>query len=140
MAKVFLGGTCSGSKWRADLIRMLDTKRIGYFDPVVSEWNAEAQAREIRERKTCEYVLYWITPEIKGVYSIAEVIDDSNKRPTGTLFGFDVISDIDPDLKLSIELVKSLAAVGKMVERNGGRWFKTLSEVSEYLNERNHCA
>jgi len=134
MAKVFLGGTCAGSKWREDLIRMLDTKRIGYFDPVVPDWNAEAQAREVKERETCDYRLYWITPEMKGVYSIAEVVDDSNKRPTGTLFGFDVISTVDPAVSMPIEQVKSLAAVGKMVVRNGGRWFKTLAEVAKYLN------
>jgi len=138
MAKVFLGGTLGGSKWREELIRML---KIGYFNPDLGDpslWTEKAQQKEAKARETCEYRLFWFTPEIKGVFAIAELIDESNKRPTGTLFGFDVISTIDPELKLSLELVKSLAAVGRMVERNGGRWFKTLSEVATYLNERNH--
>ena len=135
MAKVFMGGTCGESVWRQDLVRMLKPG-AGYFDPVVEEWNEEAMKNEIKARETYEYVLYWITPEIRGVYSIAEVVDDSNKRPHKTLFGFEVDSCTTPGLKLDIQLVKSLTAVGKMVELNGGRWFRQLFEVAEYLNKQ----
>ena len=37
--KVFLGGTCNGSKWRNELIPSLN---VDYFDPVVEDWNEEA--------------------------------------------------------------------------------------------------
>ena len=135
MSRIFLGGTHSGNPWRSELIRMLDEKKVGYFDPIVKDWNTEARIIELRERKTCEFVLYWITPEINGVYSIAEVIDDSNKRPLRTMYGFDVVSTIDSDLKLSDAMVKSLSAVGGMVVRNGGRWFRQLFEVADFLNK-----
>lgn len=66
--KVFLGGTCAGWKWRDEL-------------QLVKNWSEEDRLREVHERETSDYVLYGITNGIKGVYSIAEVVDDSNKRP-----------------------------------------------------------
>jgi GH15 family glucan-1,4-alpha-glucosidase len=42
-------------------------------------------AEELRQRETCDICLYVITPKMTGVYSIAEVIDDSNKRPNKTV-------------------------------------------------------
>ena len=123
--KVFLGGTCVKSTWRDELIPMLE---IDYFNPVVSEWNEEAQKQEVKERKECNFVLYVITSEMEGVYSIAEVIDDSNKRPNTTILCV-LYKGFDDKQK------KSLQAVEKMVEENKGMVFKTLKEVADYLNK-----
>lgn len=128
MKKVFLGGTTNNSDWRDTLIKKL---KIDYFNPVVSDWNEEAQKKEIKERKNCDYVLYVITPKMEGVYSIAEVIDDSNKRPNKTIFCY--LLD-DNGKEFSKHQIKSLDMVGKMVEENGGRWFKSLGEISDFLN------
>lgn len=128
MKKVFLGGTTNNSNWREDLIKDL---KLDYFNPVVKDWNEKAQEREIHERKTCDFVLYVITPKIEGFYSIAEVIDDSNKRPEKTIFAYILQDD---DKEFTKHQIKSLDMVGKMVKENGGRWFKTLSEVADYLN------
>ena len=73
--KVFLGGTCNQSTWRKHLIPLLE---IDYFNPVVEVWNDGAYQKELDERANCDYCLYVITTKMKGVYSIAEVIDDSN--------------------------------------------------------------
>ena len=81
--KVFLGGTTNETDWRDNLIPMLN---IDYFNPVVKDWNEKAQAEEIKQRKECDYVLYVITPKMLGVFAIAEVTDDSNKRPSKTVF------------------------------------------------------
>lgn len=81
--RVFLGGTCNESTWRDDLIPLL---LCDYFNPVVDDWTPECQAEEIRQRETCDFVLYTLTPRMTGVYSVAEVVDDSNKRPGRTLF------------------------------------------------------
>ena len=83
MIKVFLGGTCNESKWREMLISRL---KIDYFNPVVDDWTPECMEEELKQRKLCDYVLYVITPLMTGVYSIAEVIDDSNKQPEKTIF------------------------------------------------------
>jgi len=128
MKKVFLGGTTNNSNWRDKLIKKL---KIDYFNPVVNDWNEEAQKEEIKQRKNCDYVLYVITPKMEGVYSIAEVIDDSNKRPEKTIFAYLLEDD---SKEFSKHQVKSLDMVGKMVEENGGKWFKSLEEISDYLN------
>ena len=128
MKKVFLGGTCNNSIWRESLIPFL---KIKYFNPVVDDWTPECQKEELKQREICDYCLYTITPEMKGVYSIAEVIDDSNKRPEKTIFC--VLKHGTNDYFDKAQL-KSLNAVGKMVERNGGKYFKDLNSVVEYLN------
>jgi hypothetical protein len=128
MKKVFLGGTTNNSDWRDKLIKDL---KIDYFNPVVKDWNEEAQKREISERKNCDFVLYVITPKMEGVYSIAEVIDDSNKRPEKTILAY--LTE-DDGKEFTKHQIKSLDMVGKMVKENGGKWFKTLNEVADYLN------
>ena len=93
--KVFLGGTCNDSKWRDQLIPKL---QIDYFNPVVADWTKECRKKEIQERKDADIVLYVVTPRMIGVYSIAEVVDDSNKRPGKTLFCV-LPEDVDDDLQ-----------------------------------------
>jgi len=127
--KVFLGGTCADSTWRDELIPKLKVK---YFNPVVDDWTEEDQKEEIKQRKICDYVLYVITPKMEGVYSIAEVVDDSNKRPEKTVFCY-----LKEDKKeFSKAQIKSLDMVGKMISENGGQWCKSLDEVASYLNYR----
>lgn len=132
MVRVFLGGTCNGSTWRDKLIEKLkDNSNINLIDPRVDDWNEEAQQRELEERRTCDYCLYVITPMMTGVYSIAEVIDDSNKRPNKTLFCY--ISE-DRGYVFSEGQKRSLYNVKKMVDRNGGNTFDSLEEVADFLN------
>ncbi len=131
MKKVFLGGTTNNSDWRDKLIKKLD---INYFNPVVKDWNEKAQEEEIKQRKNCDYVLYVITPKMEGVYSIAEVVDDSNKRPEKTIFCY-LLEDEGKEFKE--HQIKSLDMVGKMVKENKAKWFKSLNEISEYLNYNN---
>lgn len=128
--KVFLGGTCNNSKWRDELIPLL---KIDYFNPIVDDWNEEAQVEERRQREICDFVLYTITPKMKGVYSIAEVIDDSNKRPERTVF---CVLETDEDSEFEEGQIKSLNQVGEMVTRNGGQVFNSLQDVANYLNNK----
>ena len=126
--KVFLGGTCKGSKWRDDLIPKLN---IRYFNPVVEEWTEECKIREIREREECDFCLYTITPLMTGVYSIFEVADDSNKRPHKTIF---CLLEKDNGEKFNKQQLNSLKEVANGVVRNGGKVFFNLNDVAEYLN------
>lgn len=127
--KVFLGGTCNDSIWRETIIPFL---KIDYFNPVVDDWNEEAQKRELEEREICDYLLYVITPEMKGVYSIAEAVDDSNKRPEKTIF---CVLNHGPSGLFDKAQMKSLDAVGRLIERNGGKYLKDLNSVVDYLNK-----
>jgi len=126
--KVFLGGTCNESTWRDDLIPMLE---INYFNPVVEDWTAKCMEREVHERRICDFVLYVITPKMTGVYSVAEVVDDSNKRPDKTIF---VVLKVDDNQEFSISQQKSLMAVSGMIRRNGSNVFDTLEQVADYMN------
>ncbi len=128
MRQVFLGGTTNNSDWREKLI---DKLRINYFNPVVDDWNDAAQKNEIKQRYISDYVLYVITPKMIGVYSIAEVVEDSIKRPDKTIFCYLLEDD---DLKFNEHQIKSLDMVGKMIESNGAKWFKSLTEIANYLN------
>ena len=129
MKKVFLGGTCNNSKWREELIKLL---KIDYYNPVVPDWTPECMAEEIKQRKLCDYCLYVITPKMTGVYSIAEVIDDSNKKPEKTIFC--VLADDESKLFDKGQL-KSLDSVGRMVNGNGGRFFTNLQDVANFVNK-----
>jgi hypothetical protein len=126
--RVFLGGTCNGSTWRNELIPMLD---VDYFNPVVEDWTPDCQAEELRQRKTCDMILYTITSQMAGVYSIAEVVDDSNKRPGQTILcllldGFDTAQ------------TKSLKAVGNLVAGNGITVVTSLQCAATIINARCH--
>lgn len=129
MKTVFLGGTCNGSRWRDALIPLL-TNALPY-NPVVPDWTPECQAEEIRQRETSDYCLYVITPKMLGVYSIAEVVDDSNKRPEKTLF---LVLPTDGEDVFTAEQLKSLTQTGKLVAANGGRVFATQQELVDFLN------
>ena len=126
--KVFLGGTCNNSTWRDQLIPKLN---IRYFNPVVSDWTPDCQKEELRQRKICDKCLYVITPRMKGAYSVAEVVDDSNKQPKDTVL---CILKQDGSIGFDIGQWKSLQMVRNMVHNNGAMVCNTLDEVANYLN------
>ena len=131
--RVFLGGTCNESTWREVLKPLLT---IEYFDPVVPDWTEEAYKQELKEREDCDFCLYVITPKMTGVYSIAEVIDDSNKRPKKTVFAF---MDKDDDVEFDKGQLKSLNKVAVMVNQNGGiaieAAIQNLQPIADILNK-----
>lgn len=131
--KVFLGGTVDSS-WRDEFILMLKNIGVDYFNPIVENWDDEAHKKEIHERKHCDYVLYVITAKMMGVYSIAEVVDDSNKRPEKTLFC--VLEEHEEPIVFLENQLKSLDMVAQIICGNGARVFSSLYEVAEYLKKR----
>jgi hypothetical protein len=130
MKKVFLGGTCNGSKWRDALIKNL---KISYFQPQQEGWTPEMMQEEIKQREECDFCLYVITPKMEGFYSVAEVVDDSNKRPGKTIFSF-LLKD-EGEI-FSEHQKKSLEQTAKMVKDNGARFFSTFEEIADYLNNQ----
>lgn len=130
--KVFLGGTCNDSTWRNYLISRL---RIDYFNPVVEDWTPECQQEEERQKnEECDIHLYVITPKIKGVFSIAEVIESA--MTPGKLCLFCILPKEDGDNTLfTDEMTKSLLAVRNMVLKHGGKTFTNLTAVLQYLSD-----
>jgi hypothetical protein len=131
MIKVFLGGTCNDSNWRDVLMPMLLNRDIEYFNPVVDDWTDDCQAEEERQKELCTIQLYVITPKMKGVFSIAEVVDSSNKHPLGTIL---VVLEQDDELKFNKGQMMSLNAVKKMVKNNGASVFDTLEQIANAIS------
>ncbi len=110
-SKVFLGGTCNGDVWRDYLITMI---QVDYFNPVVEDWTEECQKIEKYEKdQKCDVHLYVITNKMKGVFSIAEVMDSLHTH------GRKVIFHVIPDGFDKFQL-KSLEAVVDLVKKGGG--------------------
>ena len=126
--EVFLGGTCNDSKWREELIQLLE---CNYFNPVVEDWNEEAQQLEIEKRETCDYVLYVITPKMTGVYSIAELTYDACISPNKTIFCY---LTIDEENIFEEHQIKSLEMTKKLIEKCNANVFENLNEVANFLN------
>ena len=130
--KIFLGGTCNNSKWRQKLIPILKQNNIEYFNPVVQDWTPQCQKEQIKQRTVCDYVLYVITPKMIGVYSIAQVVDDSNKRPQKTLF---MIIKKDGKDQFTEGQIKSLMCVKQMIVRNGATYCKKFDEIIDKVGK-----
>lgn len=111
VSRIFLGGTFNNSTWRDTLI---DGLKTDHFNPVVEDWTEECQAVEMDEKSNkCNVHLYVITKEMKGVFSIAEVIDSCHNDKVTTLLhitreGFDKAQ------------LKSLDAVAELAMLRGG--------------------
>ena len=131
MKKVFLGGTCNGSSWREELIPML---KCEYFNPVVKDWTPECQEEERRQKVICDCQLYVITARMRGVFSIAEVVDSSNKAPENTILCIITEDNYDGHSFFDFEK-KSLNAVKELVKSNGAYVFDSLEEVAEFINK-----
>lgn len=117
--RIFLGGTCANTTWREELIPELTKIGFNYFNPVVDDWTPEAQKNEEYEKEnSCKIHLYVITKEMKGVFSIAEVID-SVYQP-----GIKTILQVIPEGFDSFQ-IKSLDATINLVNKRGGIAFSS---------------
>lgn len=111
---------------------MLEKNGIDYFNPVLPVWTEAAYERELIERELCDVCLYVITPKIHGYFSIAEVVDDSNKRPEKAVF---CILD-DDEQEFTAHELKSLRKIGKMVSDNGGSFCEGMSNLKKTLESK----
>ena len=129
--KVFLGGTCDNTTWREELIKLL---KIDYFNPVVKDWTKECQEEEERQKDIeCDLQLYVITPEMTGLFSIAEVTEAAINMGERCIFCI-----LDPENKFSNKKRKSLEAIIKMIRKYRAKYFDNLNDVANYLNSFNN--
>ena len=120
MSRWFLGGTCAGTQWRNNLIPYLKRNNIDFFKPVVEDWTPECQAIEEDEKNIkCNIHLYVITPEMKGTYSIAEIIHSAHlANMYGTSVDRMIFAILESDKWQKHEL-KSLDAVTRLAKDIG---------------------
>lgn len=116
------------------LINLKSELRIDHFDPstLPNDFHSFKVSKEAWEN--CDYCLYIISPLMKGFDQIVNAVDDSNKRPNKTLYCFLLEAD---NSKFTEHQVKSLKAIGETVKKNGARWFESLSEAVQFLNDSN---
>ncbi len=126
--KVFLGGTENDSKWRDEIVPLLE---MDYFNPVVSEKTDESLQTEITERRESDFCLYVLTPKLTNANDINEVVNESFKKPDKTIFCF--VKD-DEGKKFTAAQLAELEKAKESITSNGGLFFPTVKEVAEYLN------
>lgn len=138
---VGLFGTCNDSLWREYFLILLDKNKFDWFNPVVEDWNEEAQINEEFHKSNDEVIVFVITPKMKGVYSIAEVVDLSyRKRENQNLFFCFLTHEKDSLGATQLfdeSQIKSLRAVSKLLERNGIKTTESLVELAKFVNELN---
>jgi hypothetical protein len=131
MYSVFLGGTCNGSTWRDELIPMLDSEKISAFNPVVEEWNEEAQKVEDYHKENDDFTLYVLTPEMIGVYGVFEVAMDSCKRPGKVVC---CILNERNGKTYEKHIAKNMVKIKKDLIKNGTLVFDSLEEIATFFN------
>lgn len=128
-----MGGTCCGTTWRDELIPMI--KGIDYFNPVVKDWTPECIEEEYRQKNLCNMQVYVITPRMKGVFSIAEIIESTYTKNTAT-FVCVLNEDVDQNgNKITFDegQKRSLNAVVELADSNGAICCKDLKELAEKI-------
>ena len=126
--KVFLGGTCNGSHWREALRPLL---HMDVYDPQADDWTEDQYEEELKQRTQCDFLLYVITPKMEGVYSIAEVVEDSHAYPSRVYVCF---LQEDEGRMFTAAQEKSLQAVARLLQWHGVTCYHTLPEVAAALN------
>lgn len=124
---VYLAGTCNNSKWRAELIPLLN-KDVKYIDPTTDYWDHSLEMKMRNEKSKCKYILYTITSEMKGVLAIANVVDLAHKIPKRIIFcclkeGFDQ------------EQLASLEEVKYLLSEYNVQICDSLFSVANFINE-----
>lgn len=137
MTRVFLGGTINQSQWRDALIPLLN---VQYFNPVITDrdWTEEDRLNELKQCEECDYVLFVVTPRMRGVYSIAEFVDNSNKRPAKTLVYIQErdVNDAGKTVKFHEQVLSSIRGAVKLAVTNGATEFHSLQEIADFLNTK----
>jgi len=95
--QVFLGGTCGNNNWRDGLIERLVDRGVpsaALFNPVVDDWNEEAQRAEDAAKEESRYMLFYLgNPKQEGssvsFYSLLEATMGLYDSPERTVVVFD---------------------------------------------------
>lgn len=136
---VGLFGTCNNSLWRDYFLLLLDKDKFDWFNPVVDDWNEEAQINEEFHKDNDEVIVFVITPKMKGVYSIAEVVDLSyRKKENQNLFFCFLTHEKDSSGTTQLfdeSQIKSLRAVRDLLKRNGVQTTESLVELAKFVND-----
>lgn len=107
--QVFLGGTCGENNWRENFIEKLTKMGVDkhkLFNPIVSNWDEEAQKKEDQAKEESKYLLFYIAnPNTKGnevsAYSLIELTMNLYDNPDSTIAVLDD-SELSPDVSKAL--------------------------------------
>lgn len=128
---IFLGGTVGNNPWRAGFVAELFQRGLKYrddlfFNPVVKDWNAEAQANEERVKKAPNTTfLFYLTDTMQegnpiSAYSLVEATMALYDQPfrTVVVFDFDNLDDHPlKAMKQSMRVLKERFPAGRIAGR-----------------------
>ena len=140
---IFLGGTCSGSAWREDFLKLIEEKnpKIRCFNPIVDNWTKECIDLENFVKYHSKYHIYVITPNMVGVYSIAEMVDSVHDK-TKKVYFYIQDTDIDSDgntITWKSQEKNSLNAVANMLILHGAYKSESLEDmINKIVNDFNN--
>lgn len=138
--QVFLGGTCGNNNWRLPLIDRLVKRGVvasSLFNPVVENWNEEAQRREDEAKQNADFMLFYLgDPQMDdnrvSFYSLLEAtmaLYDS--KPGRTVVVFDTTGMPSHAEKANVKACKDLKA-----RFPDAPIFGTLDEAEDWLAEQ----
>jgi len=125
---IFFDGTACGAEWRNYITERL---KVPYTLYTSDDRSIDALRNRDKEKEKCDFVLYVISPKMQYFDMVFESVDDSNKRSKKTLFCF---MPKEGELSFSPHQSKSLIATGKMIQRNGGKWYENIDDAISFLN------
>lgn len=137
---VYLGGTCIKSPflwdWRTDFIRMLDDT-VHYYDPFVRKWEnnwSDVNKTEDNDIKRSEskYCVFVFTSDIIGVYSVTQAVEDSIKRPNGTV----LVAFVDYRKKFdeNEHFIRSMKSALDLCKANGAIVCESIQDMANIIN------
>lgn len=116
---VGLFGTCGDSKWRDEVIPILTAANVDYFNPVVPEWNDEAQRNEVEHAASDHVILLVITGETTGIASMAEsgwiALNCATTGQKLIVVLDDMPNDVKDEFGVSLRLNKARALLRKYI-------------------------
>ncbi|MFT4600353.1 MAG: hypothetical protein ACI857_000527 [Arenicella sp.] len=100
------------------------------FKDSIKEESVIVAENDQKKKRRSDYILYVFTAKSEGILTIINVVNDANKSKEKTLL---LTLMGDEEGGFTPHQKKSLIATGKMVERNGGKWFEKIEDVKNHI-------
>lgn len=126
---VFLGGTAANNDWRSNFVATLIVRGVPeerLFNPVVKDWNEDAQRREETAKVAADYLIFYIAdPKQDGnplsAYSMVEATMALYDKPERTVVVFDTEGMDGHPLKVMEQTLRVLKTRFPQANIFGGR-------------------
>lgn len=119
---VGLFGTCANSTWRESVVQpILEQEGVAYFNPVVKDWNDEAQRNEVKNAAEDAVIIMAITGETTAIASMAElgwqVYLASKNNQKVVVFIDDMPNDVKDETGASLRINKVRSLIRRYAEK-----------------------